>query len=278
MDGNDGIDSQNGTEKKFRKTGGKGAAAWRICKLTGLALAAVLLLALAFRDPLIKYAGSAAASRIAGVPVEIGSFESSLLKGEISLHDLRIANPEGFVRRDFFKLGYFHCKLVPFSLTGRVIRIEDITVTGTEIDLDTRGSETNVEVIADTVKRNLGITGAVDETETAEQDESAAGGKKVKIANLEVRDTRFWISDTAFGTSLPVLCLPVHLTGIGGEDGAGIMKLLNDAYDAVTAVASSSLSDAVRDGLSSGADVIKGGAGILDNGIRNVTEAAGGLF
>ena len=88
----------------------------------------IIILALIFRDPLIKLGVTKVGSWVTGVELTLDSVDTSLCNGTVNIKGLRIANPEGYDNPYMLELGEFNLDIDNSSLFTDEIVIDDLVV------------------------------------------------------------------------------------------------------------------------------------------------------
>ncbi|MCI5778695.1 MAG: AsmA family protein [Lentisphaeria bacterium] len=105
----------------------------RILTWTVAVLAALLILALIFRDMLIKGAVTGIGSWLTGTDITLEKFETSLVEGDVRIVNLKIANPNGYEKPYLLELDSFYLNLDVPTLLGNPLVIEEIEVSGLRV-------------------------------------------------------------------------------------------------------------------------------------------------
>lgn len=147
-----------------------------------IALLVVALFAgLFFVDSLAEKAVERGGTLAMGVPTELDSASIGLFSGEFALEHLRIANPPGFGKPDFFSLRSARLELPLTALREPRVQIPALEIEGVALSLERSGKGTNYGVILDNLKRF--------ESGPKEPEAPEAGGEKVFVLDrLTIRD------------------------------------------------------------------------------------------
>ena len=105
----------------------------RILAWTVAVLVALLILALIFRDILIKGAVTGIGSWLTGTNITLEKFETSLVEGDVRIVNLKIANPNGYEKPYLLELGSFYLNLDMPTLLADPLVIEEIEVNGLRV-------------------------------------------------------------------------------------------------------------------------------------------------
>ncbi|VAW00033.1 hypothetical protein MNBD_ALPHA01-2320 [hydrothermal vent metagenome] len=158
------------------------------------------------REAVLEYAPKAT-----GADVSLDKVNVSLLGGSAGLSNLTVGNPKGFKSDHAFKLGNMDVKIDLGSLTGDIIRIEEIRVDGADLiyEIGTKGNNiSRIQKNIEAYTQSLGL----------ESSESAA---KFIVDNIYITGTKVKLSSDLLGGKGAGLTLPdIHLKNIGTEDKA----------------------------------------------------------
>ena len=140
-----------------------------------------------------------------GADVSVGNIELSLTEGLCVISDLEIGNPEGFEGDYAMRLDKIRVVLDTSSLSGDVILIKEVSITGASLHTIVKGkSDTNFQKIADNVDAALGPQAPESDTEEF----------KMIIDRLDFVDADVSVSSAVLGDN--ALTIPdIHLTDVG---------------------------------------------------------------
>ncbi len=159
------------------------------------------------REAVLEYAPKAT-----GADVSLDKVNVSLLGGSAGLSGLTVGNPKGFKSDHAFKLGNMDVKIDLGSLTGDVIRIEEIRIDGADLiyEIGTKGNNiSRIQKNIEAYSQSLGL---------AASDDSAA---KFIVDHIYITGTKVKLSSDLLGGKGAGLTLPdIHLKNIGTEDKA----------------------------------------------------------
>ncbi len=152
--------------------------------LAGLALVVLLAVAgtMLFLDSLAREAVERGGTFALGVPTELESADIGIFSGDLGLAGLRVANPPGFSRPDFFSLGKAQLESSLGSLLGDAVTVSLLELQGIALDLERNKSGTNYGAILDHLSR------FESEAEKPQEEGEAGGGKTFLLECLVVRD------------------------------------------------------------------------------------------
>lgn len=290
------------TAGKQKKETPKAALIKRILKISAWVFGgifALLLLAVIFRDSLIKFGVTRIGSWIAGVEISLDHLDTSLSEGSVHLKGLRVANPSGFERPYMVELEEFYLDIDPGSLTSQEIVIEDIRCLGltTTAEFDSQ-SRFNITALTSDMQRRFPPK---EEKEAAAEegnpdDSDAAQKPTILIRNIEAKVKLTMVHDLSGANfSLPVPYSTTNLQIDPNEQSSSLLEKLNAAAMELEsycqacfnagALVGKGVKMGIDAGLKSGKEVLnqskdaldKGGKEILNQG-KNLFESAGSLF
>lgn len=230
-------------------------------------------------DSIVKAGVEKYGPRYTGTEVRLGSVESSLLGGEVTINDFFLGNPKGFKTPHAFKVKSVHVAVDTESLMSDVIHIKEIVIDSPDIIYEMTGGTSNLQAIQKNVNQAAGGgKKAPSASETAPQPE---GGKKVVIDNLYVRHAQAAVSaDMLGGKTVPVPVPDLHLTDIGKKsNGTTMADASKQVLDAITGSVTNAVSKVDLKGIAEGAKKMMEGAGQgAQDTKKNMEEQLKGLF
>ena len=132
----------------------------KILKWVGIVfgvLFVLLLLAILFRDPILKAAVPKYLTYLFDAKVEVADIDSSLFKGTLRVKGFKIANPDGFSQEEkAVELQELYVKLKLGSLFTKKIVVENINIKGLAVNVESYDAgfkRSNFSAIAENVKR-----------------------------------------------------------------------------------------------------------------------------
>lgn len=272
----------------------KGGKCKKILRVTGVVIGAVLcvlILLFLFRDPLIELGVRHIGSFVTGTEVTIASFDSSL-KGTVELKEIRVANPRGYQKPCAFEIDRIYVKIDPATLTSDEPVVEVVEVTGVRIDMEIKGTKSNLSEIQANVEKIAGSSPKAEKSEKKKEADSNAPAPLIKKIALTSMGISF--SSSTFHSSVPVPLAPIYLNNIGGKGqplGETLFKVFETLMRSINAVASTvvggveaigNAGKAVGSGLVDGAAAIgdagkKAGQGVVD-GVKSIGGSVGSIF
>lgn len=169
---------------------------------------------------------------LTGTTVEIGEVDLSLFSGKGAIRGIVIGNPKGFETDRAFKLDEVRVDLVPLSVFGHSIVIEEIFIDGPEITYEKKDESSNLLQIAKNVQTFAG--GQTSEEESSEEAEAKdSSDTKIRIDRFELREASVragTIKDKTLELTLPT----IELTDLGAPDGAAPAEVSAEVAKTVT--------------------------------------------
>lgn len=123
-----------------------------------LAVVVVVVGGIFFLDSVAKGAVETAGTDALGVTTSLDSLSIGILRGEVALGGLAIANPPGYDSQNFFTMKQGATKVTLGSLMGSEIEIPNVTLENIVVNLDKKGGKANYQVILDNVNKGSGGT------------------------------------------------------------------------------------------------------------------------
>ena len=192
----------------------------KILKWTGftlLGLLVVLIIALLFRDPIIKAVTCKVGSFLTGTKVELQHF-SSTLSGQVHLKGFSVGNPKGYSSAKAIEFEEIFVSIDIPSVLSDTIKVNEIRVAGMFVNFETKFNETNLGAIQSNLEN---ISGSGKEEAPSGSGKVTDKGKenqqKVYIAKLDATDNSVAITSSTLNQTFKLPLPPVHLTDIGGD-------------------------------------------------------------
>lgn len=230
---------------------------------------------------IVKAGVESVGPKVTKCTVTVGDIDFSAFKGQVTLRNLVVKNPEGFSEEDAFSLGEVRVKLVPKSLFSDRIVIDEVYVAAPAIryEVSLTGG-TNVGRIQKNVEEFAAMF-ASDSTE--EKPEEVKSAKKLQINDLLIEDGKITVAASlkGVGTGVPVPLPTIHQTGIGAEGDKSTYEVVSDVLkDVLGSVASvgKQAADAVISGVKSLGGAAKDAGGAAGDAVKSLGEGVKGLF
>jgi hypothetical protein len=194
-----------------------------------LVLAAVIVFLAMNLDLIVKRAIEKYGSEATKTSVRVGSVSLRPARGEGTITGLSVANPKGFSSSPIFALGAVSMKIEPRSITGDVIVIDNIRITGTRVLYETNGAGgSNVEAL----KKNLGAPEGRNRTAVSKERKRE---KRLRIRRLVVENSSL---EVRAGDRPRTLSIGrIELVDIGGPSGATPEQAAKEIVGAIAAQA-----------------------------------------
>ena len=153
------------TKKKDKKEGDpagekKSSSVWKklfkIFAWTMGSIVVLLMLAVIFRDGLIKFGVTGIGSWVTGVEIALDSVDTSLSAGSVELQGLRIGNPGGFKRPNMLELEQLYVEVDLATLNSSELVINVLQVKNLEVTAEfSNKGRFNVTALTDNLKRRF---------------------------------------------------------------------------------------------------------------------------
>lgn len=187
-------------------------------------------------DQIVKRGVEQYGPRYTGTQVKLGEVSSSLLGGEVTIHQFFLGNPTGFNTDHAFKVDRVKVVVDTGSLAGDVIHINEITIDAPNIIYEMGQGSSNLQ----TIQNNIAKAAGVSDKPAQAGDEP---GKKVVIDHVYVRNAQAAVSSQMLGGKTLTLPMPdLHLTDIGKKsNGATMSEAASQVMDAITNAAANAV-------------------------------------
>lgn len=188
-----------------------------------------------YLDRIVKHTVETQASAQLNLKTELDRAHVSLLGGQVSLNQLRIASPQGFQAPQMFSLGEADVKASVGELRGDPVRVSNITLNQPKLVIENNGGTFNFKKAMDLMPK----------TEEKPADQSKP--LKVVIGDLTIKDPVVLVRPGKLNipgltlpeeitVSIPTISLKNIGTGEGSENGAAIKDVV---MQVITVMASS---------------------------------------
>ena len=203
----------------------------KVLSAVGLAVLLILAALFLFRDLFIPHVVPQVGSTVLGTKMEIENFSSSLLMGKVELRGLSIANPDGFSDDPAFFLDHVYISVfLPSLLTDEIV-INEILISGMNVNVEFGLTGTNLGKIQDNLKNNLPEPAEkADQPKKADPDDRAdsdaeSAGKELIIDKLTIENNQITVAN------VPLLLAPIRMTEVGR--GQSLNETVNDIFGAI---------------------------------------------
>ena len=246
-------------------------------KTAGVVLAVLVIIfsgLVIFRDPLIRLAVCKAGTYLAGTPVELKEFSTSL-SGKVHLKGFSVKNPKGYTPSNALDFQEILVDIDINSLLTDTIVVRQVKVVGLRINFETQFKESNIGAI----QNNLNRLSNTDPQESPRGDsvvnKKEEKSKKLLIAQLDTTDTSVVFTSSTLNQPFTLPLPPVHLTDVGGNS-------ISDTLSELTAYLLNSISNAALNAGGALGDWAKGAGSALTQGAgkfgKDIRDGGSRLF
>jgi len=222
--------------------------------------------------------------KITGTRVSLGGISFKLLRGELTLKNFELGNPQDYSTPYALKADTLSIRLVPSSLLKEKIIINDITITGVDLYYEQGLSGSNLTAIKDNVDTFVKSLSSQEKKEEASSTKPM--GKKLQVDNLSISGINVHLSIKGLGgNALPTPVPPIALSNIGSgpegitpaELGATILdNLLSGVLSSVNSVIPSL--KGTTEALGNGAGKVLEGTDKVVDGAKGAVDSVMGIF
>jgi len=159
-------------------------------KIVGRVILAVLLLLIAAAiivwlaiDFFAEAAVEKGATYALGVKTELDSMDVRLLRGEVTMEGLNVANPEGFDTPHLMHSGRFELGVRTGSLFSDTVEVRKFHLDGLDVNVEQKLTGSNVSKVLQNLERVAG-------QEKDREPPSEGRGKKVKVDHILIKDVK----------------------------------------------------------------------------------------
>ena len=206
-------------------------------------IAVLLVLAVIFRDTLIKNCITGVGSWATGLNITVGNFDTSLTEGSVTIENLCISNPEGFNRPLLLELGRFHVDADMGSLLSQTIILEKIEVSDLHFVSEfTKDNKFNLGVVNENIQKRFGKVEP--KPENAPEPPPAAEDKYLLIRDMNISLSLIMQHDMiGLPLSLPISYKQkdMKLTISEKSDDFSFVRSFNDFVEYMEYITSSSI-------------------------------------
>lgn len=165
-------------------------------------------------DTIATNAVAKAGTHATGVETTVDSVHIGVFAGEVTIDDLKIANPEGFPSDRFMSLGEGELNVGLASLMSDTVNVGLIRLDNIVMNLEDKDGKANYEVIMD----NLSKLSDPDAPKSPEPEEDGAASKKFIVREILITNVN--VNATYGGKKIPVSIPEIKLTDVGSGEGA----------------------------------------------------------
>lgn len=191
---------------------------WKKVILAALVVVVLLAVVAALSiDGIARRAVEYASTQTLGVETTLHSFKLRLLRGEVSMSDLKVDNPQGFNSASFLTLGLGQVQVAPTSLLKPTVVVPRLNLERIEMNLEKKGNQANYDVILKHLKSQ------------DQQDKNAQPGKKFIINDLTIRNVTVHVDLLPLPgmggklTRMDVAIPEIQLKNIGSNSNQGVV-------------------------------------------------------
>ncbi len=197
-------------------------------KLIGLLLVLVLVAGAAvilYSDTLVQKGIEKGGETALGVATRVGNVDISLMGGEATMSQLRIANPPGFSAPQFLELGHANMAVSINSLLTDTVSIPQIVVSGIRVHLEQKGDRNNVSPLLERARSLAGQDGKANDAPATTRQED---GKKFIVTHFSLDDVQVNANLDVLGqrTSVNLVLPKIELRNLGDAQGGLTMPEL----------------------------------------------------
>jgi hypothetical protein len=153
-------------------------------------------------NAIVRNAVEALGGQYVGVPVRVGAVNVSLQEGRVTLSDLEIGNPPGYVGPFALRLHDVSATLDAAASNSALIVLKTVTVAGVEVAAVAKSThETNVSALAAGVPR------------------SNATSMRVNVDSLDLSNVHATLASPLSPVPIDVAIADIHLAHVGSASG-----------------------------------------------------------
>jgi hypothetical protein len=202
-----------------------------LVKLIGLLFVLVLVAGAAvifYSDTLVQKGIEKGGETAFGVATRVGNVNISMVGGEATMSQMKIANPPGFSAQQFLELGHANMAVSLNSLLSDRVTIPRIAISGIRVNLEQKGDKNNVKPLLERARRLAGEGGKSSGEPSAAPKEDA---KKFIITHFSLDDVQVNANLEVFGqkSSLNLVLPKIELRNLGDAQGGLTMPELIEA-------------------------------------------------
>ena len=137
--------------------------------LIALIVAAAVLfsvLVLQNLDSIVKRIIEETGTTVVGTSVSLAEVKLTLTDGRGELHGLSIANPAGYKAENAFEMDQIALQIVPSSIGGDVIIIDEILVDGAQLNIEQAAGKSNLKQLMENIESQIGEPAEPETTES----------------------------------------------------------------------------------------------------------------
>lgn len=218
------------------------------------------------------------ATQTLGVDTSMTWLNLKIFRGEVRLHGLEVANPDGFTSKQFLKLDGGKLDVSMGSLMSDTVNVPSLELTDIEVYLEKKSDTANYEVIMANLHKQ------------DKQDKNAQPGKKFIIQDLVIRNIKVHANIAPLipivggpPTQADVTIPEIHVKNVGtGSDKNGVAiaevtnVIMKSIFQAIAMQGGGLIPKDIAAGLGEGLAIL----GVDKTGLEiigGVTNTAGGV-
>lgn len=154
-----------------------------------------------------------------GADVKIKDFKLSIIKGELTLYDFVVKNPEGFESDYLLKINKIFLKVKPMSLMSEKIQVDEALFNDANVVYEEGVDGSNLDII----RENFMYVINKNQTDADDSEKK----KKFVITNFEINNSKINIAKSLipFGGKHEIEVPSIRLTNIGeGKGGVNLRE------------------------------------------------------
>ncbi|MET0262580.1 MAG: hypothetical protein ABW223_06765, partial [Rariglobus sp.] len=181
-----------------------------------LALVAIgLFIASFFLGSIVTKGVNTYGPRITGTTVTLDSATISPFSGSGTLNKLFVGNPTGWKSEKAFSFAKVHLSVVPKSLTGEHVIVNEMHIDGPEFIYETRIVASNIQDLLANIEKNTGGGSGQNPSQQPTTDEGKPRKFEVKSLRLENAKVTVMAGSNVITVPMP----PLIMTDVGTKEG-----------------------------------------------------------
>lgn len=192
-----------------------------------LIVSVVVFLGLQNLNQIVKTAVETVGPDVIGTEVRLAAADIEITNGRGELSGLTIANPKGFSNSNAFELGTIALQVDPASLTGDVIVIDEILISGAKLLAEQKNlTDTNLQALLDNMQG--GSDASTSSAPTAADDTMSSESVKLAVKKFTFSDSNIQVVTEQWGER--AIKLPsISVSDIGSADAGLTPEQLAEA-------------------------------------------------
>ncbi|MEC8429701.1 MAG: hypothetical protein VXZ35_14790 [Pseudomonadota bacterium] len=180
-----------------------------------LIVGVVIFLGLQNLNQIVKTAVETVGPDVVGTEVRLAGVDIEITNGRGELSGLTIANPKGFSNNNAFELGTIALQVDPSSLSGDVVVIDEILISGAHLLAEQKNlTETNLQALMNNMQGGTSV-GSGENTKPAASDSSSS--VKLAVKKFTFSDSNIQVVTQEWGER--TIKLPsISVADIGSKD------------------------------------------------------------